>query len=182
MIAKKALISIIITIFLLSTFTVIVEATQVTWQSHDEGYVTAVNESKPVIIFFHTDWCTYCDDMDDETFPDDKVQNLADEFVWVLIDGDDQTWLRDNYDIEAYPTTIFTDQNGTEIGRTVGFRDAEDFSSDMFETLGYINGTIDKPTFSEAGGLCSFLLIPMILLGTVTPLLFGIVLVRRKSY
>lgn len=41
-------------------------------------------EARPVFYFFHTDWCTYCDRMQQKSLNDKAVVNLLDNKYWFI--------------------------------------------------------------------------------------------------
>ncbi|MBT3175979.1 MAG: thioredoxin fold domain-containing protein [Desulfobacula sp.] len=76
---------------------------------------------KPVIIDFSADWCSPCRKLDDITFHDKKVVEMAEkDFVLIKVDltskGDPvYEKLLYLYDIKGVPTIIFLDKNRKEI-------------------------------------------------------------------
>ena len=59
------------------------------WYSGAPGYRLALAESKrtgaPVFVYFHTDWCGYCKQVDSKVFPDPKVAEKLRRFIKVKI-------------------------------------------------------------------------------------------------
>ncbi|HLV81872.1 MAG TPA: thioredoxin family protein, partial [Chthonomonadaceae bacterium] len=43
----------------------------------------AENAGSPVMIYFHADWCPYCQQMEENTFSDDDVQALSERFACI---------------------------------------------------------------------------------------------------
>jgi uncharacterized protein YyaL (SSP411 family) len=57
------------------------------WQSYAKGIDIAKTQDKPVFLYFHADWCTYCTKLKKTTFADRKVLNyLNDNFISIAID------------------------------------------------------------------------------------------------
>lgn len=48
----------------------------VQWESLEKGLERSKNEGKPLIIYFHTEWCTYCKQMESEIFKDKEITDL----------------------------------------------------------------------------------------------------------
>ena len=55
-----------------------------------------------------------------EIYPAEEVIDALEEWVPVYIDGDEHEELVDEYDVPGFPTFVFLDSAGEEIGRNVG--------------------------------------------------------------
>lgn len=89
----------------------------------EAGLKQAEAEKKPVIIDFWADYCTFCKDLDKNTFSDPRVISELQRFVAIKIDGSDLDDPEYNsavarYDIKGLPTVIFKNSRG-EIVRTI---------------------------------------------------------------
>ncbi len=93
-----------------------------------EARELAMAENKPMMINFYTSSCPACRKLDLFTFADENVSAfLNDNFVNVKSNAG-TSLLHTMYDIQnAVPTTIFTTSDGTEMGRILGFYEAEVF-------------------------------------------------------
>jgi len=60
---------------------------------------------------------------------------LAQKFVPVLVDGDEDKSIGTEYGARGYPTTVFTDAKGKEIGRVGGYVPTPDFLSGLKNAL-----------------------------------------------
>ena len=61
----------------------------VNWISFEQLSDSLEMNPKPVLLFFHTDWCSYCRKMLNETFQDPKViQKLNTEYYAVEFDAE----------------------------------------------------------------------------------------------
>src|SRR5690606_10049897 len=59
----------------------------INWLSFEQLSDSLETQPKPVLIFFHTDWCSYCKKMLGETFQDQKViEKLNSEYYAVEFD------------------------------------------------------------------------------------------------
>jgi thiol:disulfide interchange protein DsbD len=135
----------LVILFVLILFTIILITVQVTsvsaagsinWTEYDEGMELSGSENKPVLIDFYTDWCGYCDDMDENTYSDSKIISKAGSFICIKVDGDDRTDLVKKYDVDGYPTTVFLDSSGKEVHRVVGYSPSDEFLGHMEYALG----------------------------------------------
>jgi thiol:disulfide interchange protein DsbD len=135
----------LVAVFVLILFTIIFITAQVPsvsaagsidWNEFDEGMEASGSENKPVLIDFYTDWCGYCDDMDEKTYSDSKIISKAANFVCIKVDGDDRTDLVSKYDVDGYPTTVFLDSSGKKVHKVVGYIPADEFIGHMEYALG----------------------------------------------
>ncbi len=61
----------------------------VNWLSFEQLNDSLEHNPKPVLIFFHTDWCSYCKKMLAETFKDEKlIEKLNSEYYAVEFDAE----------------------------------------------------------------------------------------------
>ena len=55
----------------------------------EEAYALQEKEKKPLLIFFHTDWCKYCFTMKKNTFSDKEIIKLLnDKFYFISFDAE----------------------------------------------------------------------------------------------
>ncbi|WP_170864694.1 thioredoxin family protein [Halogranum amylolyticum] len=92
---------------------------------------TAAAEDKPVLIYFWTTWCTYCEDYNEKVYSDSTVQDELDEFVLLAINLDSDrsaaTELRQQYDVSYPPQHVTVTADGEQITRLPGYAPKEDF-------------------------------------------------------
>ena len=80
------------------------------WLEGASGYDRALKLQKelkvPLIVYFYTDWCPYCRDLDAEYFPHPAVEEYLRRVVKVRInpeDGPAERAIGDRYDVTGYP-------------------------------------------------------------------------------
>lgn len=108
------------------------------WQSYsDEALAAAIEQKKPVLVDFWADWCGACHELEEKTFPDDRIQALSKNFVLFKIDATNDSpeidKLKKTYSVMGLPTMVFYDTNGqirTDLTVT-GFMNADDFLDRM---------------------------------------------------
>lgn len=84
--------------------------------------------SKLVMIDFKAEWCGPCKMLDRTTWKDENViSSVKGRAVAVKVDVDENRELASRYGIHSLPTVIFTDGDGNEVSRFIGYRDAEGF-------------------------------------------------------
>lgn len=93
----------------------------VDWQQYsDELVARAEAEDRPVIIDFSAVWCTPCRELDENTFHDPSVVEMArQEIVMIKVDlttGGNPVHeeLLETYDVKGVPTVVFLDASGNE--------------------------------------------------------------------
>lgn len=73
---------------------------------------THKKSGKPMVVKFYADWCGPCKEMKE------PYMQLAKEYadiIFISINGDKAPELMREHGIEAYPTLIFFDKNGTQL-------------------------------------------------------------------
>lgn len=101
------------------------------------AFSQAQRENKLVLIDFYGVWCPPCQLLSSQGFTDARVKTLLDKMVVLQLDADkDASWsLKSRYGITGYPTTLVANSNGDELGRYLGFEDADAFSSWLSRTV-----------------------------------------------
>ena len=102
----------------------------------------AIDENKPMIIFYHTDTCPVCKHLRETTFKDPKVQQmLRDKYVAVSVNMSDRSdkkiaALKKKFQVFGPPTFVFLDASGEylEDAKFSGYQDADEF----YDTLDMI--------------------------------------------
>jgi thioredoxin 1 len=95
-----------------------------------EAVEKAKKEKKVVMVAFCPAWCDHCQKLKSETFSKAEVKKLLKDKL-VAFSGDDDKDKTFWSTIAAFPTLVFVDGDGKEVGRLVGFRDASKFVKDV---------------------------------------------------
>lgn len=127
------------------------QAQTLRWTSFEHLTDSLRKERRPVLVFIHTDWCTYCKMMELRTFSDATVASkLQEKFYCVRLNAEETqpiTFLQRTYKFKptgvktgvhelaqvlgtekgklSYPTTVFFDQNLQLQARMVGALEAK---------------------------------------------------------
>ncbi len=107
----------------------------ITWEQYsEEKLAEAQSDGMPVIIDFYADWCIPCMELDRNTFTNQEVAKVANDFVRLKVDlthfdSPESEALRKKYDIAGVPTIVFLASNGREetSSRVVGYVPADEF-------------------------------------------------------
>lgn len=98
------------------------------WQGYTPGLAMAGNQSKPVFLYFHADWCTYCKKLKQTTFKDKKVRAYLEEnFISIQVDTEKNKPLAEEWRVKGLPTLWFLEPDGTRISSLPGYIDAAQF-------------------------------------------------------
>lgn len=79
-------------------------------------------ENKNIFVDVYTEWCGPCKIMSSEVFPDREVgQYYNEKFINFKLDAEDESVngpaLAEKYRVDSYPTLLYLQPNGEEIGR-----------------------------------------------------------------
>ena len=94
-------------------------------------------EERPVVVSFGAAWCGWCRKMEVNTFQSDEVAEIADKFLWVKIDVDEQQELAARFRVHGLPHTVVLDAKGRTIGTIGGYVPPERFVRFLSETLAH---------------------------------------------
>lgn len=95
------------------------------------GFELAAKHHLPCLLFFTAEWCTYCHQMEQTTFSDKRVSELADEFVCILINADRQPKICRHFEVSGFPTVQFVASDGQSLEKLVGRQSAKKLIAGM---------------------------------------------------
>lgn len=101
------------------------------------AFAKASAEGKLVLMDFYGVWCPPCQLLVAQGLGDPRARSLLEKVVVLQLDADrDTSWtLKSRYGVTGYPTTLLTNAQGEELGRYLGFEDADDFVLWLGHTL-----------------------------------------------
>ena len=105
------------------------------WSDDDLDIILDKNIEKMVLLDFETDWWTWCDRLDNDTFSNKKIIDFANNHLISLkIDAEKGSgpMQKEKYRVRGYPTIIVLDNSGNELDRIVGYLPPEDFLKELF--------------------------------------------------
>ena len=103
------------------------------WYEGAEGFHRATEEAaetdRPVFVYFYTDWCGYCRQLERELLPTQPVQNALADMIKVRINpehGPRERGTANRYGVRSYPA-LFMHPPGLQPPRPVmrGIRDRD---------------------------------------------------------
>ena len=96
----------------------------------DQALAAAKKDGKVVMIDFFTTWCQPCKKLDKVTWADEGVRKwLGEKTVPLKIDAEKEAELAKRFAVEAYPTMVFVQPDGTKLDVIVGFKKPDEFLS-----------------------------------------------------
>lgn len=129
-------------------------------KSFAEVLTQAKAEKKKVFVDCYTSWCGPCRKMAKEVFPLKEMGDYVNaRFVSVKIDMEkgEGVELCKRYDVNAYPTLLFLDSDGTVLHRMLGFQTAEAFRQGVESGLADDGMRLLKQRYQEGDRSAAFL-------------------------
>jgi thiol-disulfide isomerase/thioredoxin len=128
-------------IFLVGHMATATVAGEVNW--FEGGLPKALKVAKAqkrfVMVDVFAEWCGPCKQMDKTVWKDAKVIKALDELklVPVKVDGDRMPGAEElkRYRVNSFPTLLFLDAEGNEVGRMVGYNSAGDYAALLKKAL-----------------------------------------------
>lgn len=123
------------------SFTREAPSSHVAWVSIEEGVELARATGMPVLFDFTADWCAPCHQLDREVFADPVLAaEINRRFVPIRVTDRQKeegrnpplvTELQRRYGVNGFPTLIFANAGGSELGRMEGFGGRRQFERVM---------------------------------------------------
>lgn len=105
---------------------------EISWYaSFEEGMRNAALEKKPVMVDFFADWCHWCRKLDKETYADERVVKMAEMFVCIKVDTENDRETPAKYQVRGLPTIFYLDHTGSPLIKMAGFCSADRMLEDM---------------------------------------------------
>lgn len=96
--------------------------------SLEEGLEQAALEGKPVFLYFHAKWCSWCRKFEKDVLNDPSIsKDVAKRFVPVALDVDENPDQTGEFMVLGTPTMVFLSPEGKELERIRGYRGISDF-------------------------------------------------------
>jgi thioredoxin-related protein len=104
----------------------------INWKSDfDAAMAEAKSSGKPLMVDFYTEWCTWCKKLEADTYTDNDVAELSNQFVCAKIDADKNRALVVKYMVRGYPTILFLNPDGQTSKIVSGYLPPQQFAGAM---------------------------------------------------
>src|SRR3990170_7909944 len=104
--------------------------------SLDPGIKEAVNQSKPIFLYFRSETCYWCIRFEEEALSDNRIIDILNKnFVLISIDTFKQKNVSANLNVRSTPFIIFFTEKGDELSRIPGYVPADEFLVKLNEVL-----------------------------------------------
>ena len=126
---KKALLSLFVigTVILAALVTRADEtANRIGWLTYEAAKVKSEGQARKYFLFFSSRNCGYCRLLESKTFSNADVSAYINEnYIPVRVDVDKDRRVAMRYRIQGVPDLRFLSKDGAEIGRWIGFTEAD---------------------------------------------------------
>ena len=97
------------------------------FEGFHEAYEKAIETDQPVLVYFYTDWCGYCRQLERELLPTPEVQTALEDVIKVRINpesGPQEGGISRRYGVSSFPS-LFMHPPGLQAPRKIvrGVRD-----------------------------------------------------------
>ena len=113
----------------------------VKWENISAVFKNRDNIKKPVLIFFYTEWCTFCKKMDRDIFSDDKIsQYMNENFISIRVNPEKENdkikvmekdltpyELMMHIGAQGFPTTLFLNEKTEPLTAIPGYIENKTF-------------------------------------------------------
>jgi len=100
----------------------------------DEALAVAEDREQPVLVYYWTTWCTYCQTYDDEHYQDDEVRDALDEYVLLAVNLDDPgpgAGLAADHGASYPPQHVIMTNDREEVERLGGYVERDRFLQEL---------------------------------------------------
>jgi len=111
-----------------------------------EALQQADQHGRVTVVYFTAKWCTWCRKMSVGTFANERVRAMAERFVWVKVDIEEQRELAAIFAVQGVPNMVLLNVKGEVLTRRGGYMTSE-------QLLTLLRENVDKAT--QAGQVAS---------------------------
>ena len=90
---------------------------------------------RPMVVTFTGQWCAWCRKMDVDTFQSEAVAALADRFLWVKVDVDEEEETAAQFQVRGLPNTFVLNKDDRVIATRPGYMPADVFVEFLRDAL-----------------------------------------------
>jgi thioredoxin-related protein len=96
-------------------------------------------DERPRVLIFGSQTCGWCRKLSADTLTSAKVAEIADRFLWVKADVDEEEELAATYGVRGLPHTAVIDAKGNVLGERPGYMPAQAFVDFLIESVEHPN-------------------------------------------
>ena len=137
--SKNILISLIALVFAISCSNV--ESAEIKWEKDLASAMKKAKEKNlPIMIDVYTDWCTWCKELDKNTYSHKSVIDMAKKMVAVKLNpetSEEGAEVAQKYGVQGFPTILFINADGLILENIGGYVEGEKF-------VPYMKNAIEK--------------------------------------
>jgi thiol:disulfide interchange protein len=111
----------------------------VEWQEDpDRARELAAERDAPILVYYWTTWCTYCQSYDENHYRDERVRDVLDEYVLLAVNIDEPgpgEQLAARHEATYPPQHVVMTPGGEEVTRIGGYAQKDRFLAELRNAL-----------------------------------------------
>jgi thioredoxin-like negative regulator of GroEL len=105
------------------------------YDKYADAVEAARRNKRQLLLVFQTEWCKWCQMMNEKTWQDETVLSMAKSLVFTRVDGDLDTTLVTQFRVNRFPTAILASDQGVEADRFVGYFEPREMQEELTRAL-----------------------------------------------
>jgi thiol:disulfide interchange protein len=104
------------------------------YEDPEDAFEVAQEEDKPVLVYYWTTWCTYCQTYDENHYQDDEIRAAMDDYVLLAINIDEPgpgEQLAAEHDATYPPQHVIVSPSGEQRSRIGGYVEEDRFLTEL---------------------------------------------------
>jgi thiol:disulfide interchange protein len=111
-------------------------------KTYQEALLISKKTGKQIFLFFHADWCHWCEKMERETLSKAEVKQALSNYIVYFVDTGKEPSVSRKYVTRGIPTYVITNHTERVLKRGSGYRSSKDFTT-------WLNGGQRPPQLPE---------------------------------
>lgn len=105
-------------------------------EEHDFGMELARASERPMVLVLYASWCSWSKKLLNEAMADPRIKALAEDFVWVKVDSDQERGWGQRYGQNGFPLTVVVGPDGNVLKKLDGYKDAKALRQELLSIAG----------------------------------------------